>query len=239
MYTCIGIKGSENPDNGFHGGGEMKSTKVIIAVIALGFAAGLFGGYRIWGTKDQGKGDIKQLMHNLEEEVGRIEQKNKDLVASIEASKGAIEASEAVSKENQVLKGQLQGALQEKQGLEKSLAEWKAKETDAKKQAEVEQELRKVQDELKNKITALKSGNRDLADRLKQAEQKIAEKEGLLAGAQNNLAIARDKASKGEEFKRLSQDLNARISELETENKGLRSVIDNISELTQRKQETK
>jgi uncharacterized protein YceH (UPF0502 family) len=96
-----------------------------------------------------------------------------------------------------------------------------------------------VQDELKNKITALESGNRDLADRLKQAEQKIAEKEGLLAGAQNNLAIARDKASKGEEFKRLSQDLNARISELETENKGLRSVIDNISELTQRKQETK
>jgi len=217
----------------------MKSTKVIIAVIALGIAAGLFGGYRIWGTKNQGKGDIKQLLRNLEEEVVRIEQKNKDLVASIEASKGDIEASEAVKKENQVLKDQLQGAVQEKKGLESSLAEWKAKETDAKKQAEVEQELRKVQDELKNKIAALESGNRGLADRLQQAEQKIAEKEGLLAEVRNELAEAHDKASKGEEFKLLSQDLNARISELQTENKELRSVIDNISEMTQRKQETR
>lgn len=216
----------------------MKNTKVIIAVIALSIAAGLFGGYRIWGTKARGEGDIKQLMRNLEEEVVRIEQKNKDLVASIESSKGAVEASEAISKANQVLKDQLQGALQEKQGLERSLAEWKAKETDAKKQAEVEQELRKAQDELKNKIAALESGSRGLADRLKQAEQKIAEKEGLLAGARNEVAEARDKASKGEEFKRLSQDLNARISELEKENQGLRAVIDNISEMTQRKQET-
>lgn len=217
----------------------MKSTKVIIAIIALGIAAGLFGGYRIWGTKDQGKGDVKQLFRNLEEEVARIELKNKDLVASIEASKGDIAASEAVKKENLELKKQLQGALQEKQGLENSLAEWKAKETDAKKQAEVEQELRKVQDDLKNKIAALESGNRDLADRLQKAEQKIAEKEGLLAELRNEHAEAQDKASKREEFRLLSQNLNARISELEMENKKLQSVIDNVIDMTQRKQETR
>ena len=157
-------------------------------------------------------------MQNLEEEVARIQQKNKDLVASIEASKGDIEASEAVRKENQALKGQLQVLLQEKQGLESSLAERKAKEIDAKKQAEVEQELRKTQDELKNRIAALESGNQGLTDRLQQAEQKIAEKEALLAGARKELAEAHDKASKGEELKLLSQDLNARISELQKEN---------------------
>jgi chromosome segregation ATPase len=233
------VKGEKILTADFTEVGEMKRTKVIIAVIALSIAAGLFGGYRIWGTKDQGGGDIKQLLRNLEEEVGRIEQKNKDLVASIEASKGDIEASETVRKENQELKDELQRTLQEKQGLESSLAERKAKETDAIKQAEGEQEFRKVQDELKNKIATLESGNQDLADRLQQAEQKIAEKEGLLAEVRNELAEAHEKASKGEECKLLTHDLNARISELEMENKELRSVIDNISEMTQRKQETR
>lgn len=217
----------------------MKNIKVIIAVIVLCVAAGLFGGYRIWGTKDRGEGDIKQLMSSLEEEVVRIEQKNRELVASLEASKGDIEASEAVGKENQALKNQVQVALQEKQALERSLAEWKAKETDAQKQAEVEQELRTAQDDLKRKIAALESGNRDLADRLQQAEQKIAEKEGLLGEMRSKLAEAQETASKGEEFKLLNQDLNSRISELEKENRGLRSVIDNISKMTQPKQETR
>ena len=217
----------------------MKNIKVIIAVIVLCVAAGLFGGYRIWGTKDRGEGDIKQLMSSLEEEVVRIEQKNRELVASLEASKGDIEASEAVGKENQALKNQVQVALQEKQALERSLAEWKAKETDAQKQAEVEQDLRTAQDDLKRKIAALESGNRDLADRLQQAEQKIAEKEGLLGEMRSKLAEAQETASKGEEFKLLNQDLNSRISELEKENRGLRSVIDNISKMTQPKQETR
>jgi chromosome segregation ATPase len=217
----------------------MKNTKVIIAVIALCIGAGLFGGYRIWGTRGQGEGDINQLLRNLEEEVGRIEQKNKDLVASIEASKADIEASDAVRKENQELKDQLQAALQEKQGLESSLAEWKAKEADTKKQAEIEQELRTDQDDLKKKIAALENRNRDLADRLQKAEQEKAEKEDQLAQIRNELAGAHEKASQGEKFQLLADDLQARITELETENQELRAVIDNISELTQQKQEAR
>lgn len=217
----------------------MKSTKVILAFIVLGIAAGLFGGYRIWGTKDKEPVDIKQLLQKLEEEVDLIEKKNEDLVASIEASKGDIEASEAVRKENQALKDQLQAALQEKTGLENSLAESRAKETDAEKQAAAEQELRAEQDDLKGKITALESGNRDLADRLQQAEREITEKEGVLDQVRGELSEAREKASKGEEYRLLTDDLNARISALETENRELKSVIDNISEMTQRKQETR
>lgn len=217
----------------------MKSTKVILAFIVLGIAAGLFGGYRIWGTKDKEPVDIKQLLQKLEEEVDLIEKKNEDLVASIEASKGDIEASEAVRKENQALKDQLQAALQEKTGLENSLAESRAKETDAEKQAAAEQALRAEQDDLKGKITALESGNRDLADRLQQAEREITEKEGILDQVRGELSEAREKASKGEEYRLLTDDLNARISALETENRELKSVIDNISEMTQRKPETR
>jgi len=217
----------------------MKSTKVILAFIVLGIAAGLFGGYRIWGTKDKEPVDIKHLLQKLEEEVDLIEKKNEDLVASIEASKGDIEASEAVRKENQALKDQLQAALQEKTGLENSLAESRAKETDAEKQAAAEQELRAEQDDLKGKITALESGNRDLADRLQQAEREITEKEGVLDQVRGELSEAREKASKGEEYRLLTDDLNARISALETENRELKSVIDNISEMTQRKPETR
>jgi chromosome segregation ATPase len=217
----------------------MKSYKVIIAIIALSLAAGLFGGYRIWGTKDKGKVDIKQLLHTLEEEIGRIEQKNKDLVASIEASKGEIQASEAIRKENQGLKDQLQNALQEKTGLESSLAELRAKETDAKKQAAGEQELRTMLDNLKGQITALESRNRDLADRFQKAERENAEKEGQLAQMRNELAEANEKASKGEKLQLMSDDLNARISALEKENRELKSVIDNVSEITQRKQEAR
>ena len=215
----------------------MSRTKFIIVVVVLGIAAGMFGGYRIWGIRGQGEGDVAQMFRNLEEEVARIEQKNKDLVASIEASQKDIEASEAVRKENQELKNQLQVALQKTQGLERSLAEWKAKETDAQKRAEVEQELRKAQEELTRKIATLEGGNRDLADRLQQAERQVAEKEGLLAGVRNDLAKAREKASRGEELKQASQELNARIAELEKENEGLRSLIDSIGEMTKPKQE--
>jgi uncharacterized protein YneF (UPF0154 family) len=45
------------------------SNKVIIAIVALSLAAGVFGGYLIWGTKDKGKVDIKQLLHTLEGET--------------------------------------------------------------------------------------------------------------------------------------------------------------------------
>lgn len=217
----------------------MKSTKVAIAVIVLSIAAGLFGGYRIWGTRDKGTVDIKQLLNNLGEEIDRIERKNKDLVVSIEASKGAIEASEAIRKENEDLKGQLQNALQERTGLENSLAELKAKETGAERQAAAEQELRTMADGLKGEVTALETRNRDLADKLQKAEGENAEKEDLLAQVRNELAEAREKASKGEEFQLLTQDLNARIAALEEENRELKAVIDNISEMTQRKQEAR
>lgn len=217
----------------------MMSTKVIIAIVALSLVAGVFGGFLIWGTKDKGKVDIKQLLHTLEGEIQRIEQKNKDLVASIEASKREIQASEAVRKENQELKDQVRNALQEKKGLESSLVELRSKEIDAEKQAAGVKKLQTMLEDLKGRNAALESKNRDLADRLQKAERENAEKEGRLAQMRNELAAANEKASMGEKLQVVSDELNARISALEKENLVLKSVIDNISEITQRKQEAR
>lgn len=217
----------------------MKSYKVIVAITALSLAAGLFGGFLIWGTKDKGRIDIKQLLQTLEEEIDRIEQKNKDLVKSIEASKGEILASEAVRKENEELKNQVRDVLQEKSGLESSLAELRAKETDAKKQAASLQALRTLSDDLKGRNAALGARNREVADRLQKEERENAEKEGRLAQTRNELAEANEKASMGEKLQLMIDELNARISGLEKENRELKSVIDNISEISRRKKEAR
>lgn len=217
----------------------MKTGKVIIALVILSFAAGLFGGYRIWGIKDEGKTDIKQLLKKLNEEVELLEKKNKDLLASIEASKADIDASAAMKKEIQEVKTQLQNALQEKEGFERSLAEVRAKEElDAEKQGEAQNELRTLHDDLKGRITTLESRNQVLTDQLQKTQRENAEKEALLAQVRGELSEARQKASREENLKALSDDLKGRISALEKENQELKSVIDNISEMTRRKEET-
>jgi chromosome segregation ATPase len=212
----------------------MKGYKVILGLIALGFAAGMFGGYRIWGTKDKGETDIQQLLQQLSDEVGRMESKNRELTESLEASRETVNASEALRKENQDLKDQLQNAFQEKQGWDNALAEVREKEREAENQAEEQKKLGATIDELKGRIQSLEGENRDLMDRQKKSQQESAEKESLLNQVRSELSAAREEAVQGEKLKKLTDDLNARISVLENENQELKSVIDNISEMTQR-----
>lgn len=155
----------------------MRSYKVIAGLIALSFAAGIFGGYRIWGTNDKGKTDIRKLLGQLNEEVDRIESKNKELTGSLEASREKITASEAIRKENQ-----------------------------------------------------------DLKARLQESQQDTTEKESLLTQGRSELSAAREGAVQLKRFRELADDLNARISVLENENQELKAVIDNIGEITQRKE---
>jgi chromosome segregation ATPase len=155
----------------------MRSYKVIVGLIALSFAAGIFGGYRIWGTIEKGKTDIRQLLRQLNEEVDRIESNNRELSESLEASREKINASEAIRKENQ-----------------------------------------------------------DLKDRLQKSQQENTEKESLLTQVRSELSAAKEEAVRLKKLRELAGDLNARISVLENENQELKSVIDNISEITQRKE---
>ncbi|MGA7105529.1 MAG: hypothetical protein WBX49_09320, partial [Candidatus Deferrimicrobiaceae bacterium] len=112
-----------------------------------------------------------------------MESKNRELTESLEASRGATNASEAIQKENQDLKDQLQKALQEKQGWDNTLAEVRAKERE----------------------------NQDLMDQLQKSQQKNTEKEGLLNQVRGELSAAREEAAQGEKLKGLTDDLNARI----------------------------
>jgi len=214
----------------------MKGYKAIVGLVVLGFAGGMFGGYRIWGTMEKGKKDIRQLLQQLNEEVDLLESKNRELTGSLETSREATNASETLRKENQDLKDQLRTALLEKQGWDNTLAEAQAKEREASNKAEELKKLRPTIDELNGRIRSLEDENRDLMDRLEKSQQENTEKESLLNQVRGELSAAREEAAQGEKLRALTGDLNARISVLENENRELKSVIENISEMTQRKE---
>ncbi|MGW8284315.1 MAG: hypothetical protein ACWGPR_01195 [Candidatus Deferrimicrobiaceae bacterium] len=155
----------------------MKGYKVIVGLIALGFAAGMFGGYRIWGPTKKGATDVRQLLQQVNDEVARIESKNKELTTSLESSREAINASEALRKENQDLKDQLKIAYQEKQELESSLEEVRAKERNAANRAEDGKKLGSTIDELNARISALESENRELKSVIDNVSEMTRRKE--------------------------------------------------------------
>jgi len=155
----------------------MKGYKVIVGLIALGFAAGMFGGYRIWGPTKKGETDVRQLLQQVNDEVARIESKNKELTTSLESSREAINASEALRKENQDLKDQLKVAYQEKQELESSLEEVRAKERNAANRAEDRKKLGSTIDELNARISALESENRELKSVIDNVSEMTRRKE--------------------------------------------------------------
>jgi chromosome segregation ATPase len=155
----------------------MKGYKVIVGLIALGFAAGMFGGYRIWGPMKKGETDVRQLLQQVNDEVARIESKNKELTASLESSREAVNASEALRKENQDLKDQLKVAYQEKQELESTMEEVRAKERDAANQSEDSKKLESTIDELKARISALESENRELKSVIDNVSEMTRRKE--------------------------------------------------------------
>jgi len=155
----------------------MKGYKVIVGLIALGFAAGMFGGYRIWGPTEKGKTDIRQLLQQVNDEVARIESKNKELTESLESSREAINASEALRKENQDLNDQLKIAYQEKQELESTLEEVRAKERDSGNQAEDRKKLGSTIDELNARISVLESENRELKSVIDNVSEMTQRKE--------------------------------------------------------------
>lgn len=82
------------------------------------------------------------------------------------------------------------------------------------------------------RVAGLDNEIRNLNNRLKQMQREIAEKESLNGRLQAELVAARQELLQGEKFKALTDDLQRRNSGLEKENLELKSVIDNISEMT-------
>ncbi|TRZ98404.1 MAG: hypothetical protein D4R80_05225 [Deltaproteobacteria bacterium] len=88
---------------------------------------------------------------------------------------------------------------------------------------------------MQGRVAGLDNEILNLKGQLTQKQQEMAEKETLRVQLQAELSAAREEALQGEKFKALTDELQVRISTLEKENLELRSVIDNISEITKRK----
>lgn len=214
----------------------MKTTKIVIGLVVIGFFAGLFGGYTIWRPKDDQKADLRELVAKVGDAAERIEKRNQDLASQVEALKGNAREAEAMKAENQALKGQLDNSVQEMNRMTASMSGLNARVSEAEKVADERKQLKAENADLQGRIAGLDNQIRTLKDQLKQKQQVIAEKVAAHDRLQTELSAARQEAQQGEKLKALIDELQGRISALEKENLDLRAVIDNISEMTKRKE---
>ncbi len=215
----------------------MKINKLFIVAVLLSVAVGLVGGYEIWGKKETGKTDMKQLLKQINKEVEGVDKKNQELAAALAAAKAESEGAVMLQKEKQDLEAQLQHALQQITEKESALAELQAKAAEGEQQAEAEKELLAQSEELKVRTTILENENQDLIGQVQKAQQDITDRENMLNKLQVELSEARKETTQGEEQSTLGKDLQKRISALEKENQELKAVFNTISELTQKKEE--
>lgn len=180
----------------------MKTTKIVIGLVAIGFLGGLLGGYTLWKPKAGADADLRQLLARAGDAADRIERRSEELASQVESLKGNAREAETLKAENQALKGQLDNTV--------SL--------------------------LKGRISGLDNDVRELQGRLKQQAQEIVQKENRNARLKEELSAARQEAQQWKDLKAANDELRDRISALEAENAGLRSVIDNISALTRKKE---
>jgi chromosome segregation ATPase len=213
----------------------MKTAKIVIGLVVIGFLAGLFGGYTIWKPKDDQKADLRELVAKVGDAAERIEKRNQDLASQVEALKGNAREAEAMKAENQALKGQLDNSAQEMSRMTVSMSGLNARISEAEKVADERKQLKAENADLQGRIAGLDNQVRTLKDQLKQKQQVIAEKVAAQDRLQTELSAARQEAQQGEKLKALIDELQGRISALEKENLDLRAVIDNVSEMTKRK----
>lgn len=214
----------------------MKTAKIVLGFVVIGFFAGLFGGYTIWRPKDDQKADLRELVAKVGDAAERIEKRNQDLASQVEALKGNAREAEAMKAENQALKGQLDNSVQEMNRMTTSMSGLNARVSEAEKVADERKQLKAENADLQGRIAGLDNQIRTLKDQLKQKQEVIAEKVAAHDRLQTELSAARQEAQQGEKLKALIDELQGRISALEKENLDLRAVIDNISEMTKRKE---
>ena len=214
----------------------MKTARIVIGLVVIGFLAGLFGGYTIWRPKDDQKADLRELVAKVGDAAERIEKRNQDLASQVEALKGNAREAEAMKAENQALKGQLDNSVQEMNRMTATMSGWNARVSEAEKVADERKQLKAENADLQGRIAGLDNQIRTLKDQLKQKQQVIAEKITAHDRLRTELSAARQEAQQGEKLKALIDELQGRISALEKEKLALRAVIDNVSEMTKRKE---
>ena len=120
----------------------MKTAKIVIGLVVIGFLAGIFGGYTIWRPKDDQKADLRELVAKVGDAADRIEKRNQDLASQVEALKGNAREAEAMKAENHALKGQLDNSVQEMNRMTASMSGLNARVSEAEKVADERKQLK-------------------------------------------------------------------------------------------------
>ncbi len=115
----------------------MDKNKTIIVIAVATFIIGLIVSYTIWGKKEEGKADVKQLLNQAIQGIETLEKENRNLRLDLEKAK-----KNKLKQENQTLKEQLEKAQQENEKLQKGISNLKDQVAHTELQLEAKEELR-------------------------------------------------------------------------------------------------
>jgi len=179
----------------------MRTTKIVIGLIAIGFLAGLLAGYEVWRPRDGANADLRQLLARAADAADRVVRKNEELLSQVESLKGNARDAEALKSENQALKNRLDNAatqagerlsgldnqVRDLRGrLERQQQEIAAKES---RNARLKEELSAARQE-SQQLVDLKARNDELQSRISALE---AENGRLRSVIDNVSALTREK----------------------------------------------
>jgi chromosome segregation ATPase len=85
----------------------MRTAKIVIGLVAIGFLGGLLGGYSLWKPKEGNNADLQQLLAKAGSAADQLIRRNEELASRVEALKGNAGEAEALKAENLNLHGQL------------------------------------------------------------------------------------------------------------------------------------
>jgi len=137
-------------------------------VIIISLVLGLTAGYMIWGKRVEDKLDIKQLLNRAIQEVEIIENKYEDLNSKLKSIKDSTKEAERLSKENIVIREELEKAHQDNVLSQNLLTQVQAELSNVKEKIQMHEGLQSLSEDLKTRISALEKENQDLRDILKR-----------------------------------------------------------------------
>ncbi len=188
---------------------------------------------------------VKQQLDNAHAERKKME----GMVAQLKASGDEYTARiSALENENQSLKTQMQKVQGEKTGAEDEIAQLKIALSEAEDriaQAEEaegidtegkEAEYKELIGEYESSMAALKEENQSLRTQIETVTREKDKAESLVAQLNATLSEAGEKAKAVEELRVLSDDLKTRVSELEKENKELKTLVETIRDMMKDKE---
>ncbi|HDZ61660.1 MAG TPA: hypothetical protein ENH40_00750 [Nitrospirae bacterium] len=146
----------------------MKFDRTVLIVIAVTFLVGVIAGFGLWGIKKEEKIDVKQLLTTVVEEIGKIEQENKELRGELEATIDDRETVAVLKQENRVLQGQLMKAEQYSQQLQDETAGIRAALAEAESKAQTADNFQAMAENLQKRVFELEQENQNLNKAIKK-----------------------------------------------------------------------